>query len=192
MVFKRNTIIKAATGIQLHGFCDASEKAYGASIYLRTTDGKGHTQVSLLIAKSKVVPLKRQTISRLELCGAVLLATLATTVRRMLGVDIKMCCGQTAPSYYTGSIDLHIRFKHSSQTASQRFNVSLMVPNGDTSGPRKTQPTSFHGVSLRQSFYAPPTGKTALIGSPSRKPNGRLGRQHLLTTFQNKGQQLVW
>ena len=89
VVFKRNTIIKAATGIQLHGFCDASERAYGACIYLRTTDGKGQTQVSLLVAKSKVAPLKRQTIPRLELCGAVLLATLATTVRRVLGVDIK-------------------------------------------------------------------------------------------------------
>ena len=60
VVFRRKTI----TEIQLHGFCDASEKAHGASIYLRTIDEKGRTQISLLVAKSKVDPLKRQTIPR--------------------------------------------------------------------------------------------------------------------------------
>ena len=89
VIFNRNTIIKAATEIQLHGFCDASEKAYGACVYLRTIDKRGRTQVSLLVAKSKVTPLKNQTIPRLELCGAVLLATLANTVKQVLRDDIK-------------------------------------------------------------------------------------------------------
>ena len=92
VVFRRNTIIKTATGIQLHGFCDASERAYGASIYLRTIDQKGRTQVSLRVAKTKVAPLKQQTISRLELCGAVLLASLADTVKRVLCVCIEGIC----------------------------------------------------------------------------------------------------
>ena len=67
-------------------------KMHGPSIYLRTIDEKGRTQVSLLVTKSKVNPLKRQTIPRLELCGAVLLATLAATVRRVLRVDIERIC----------------------------------------------------------------------------------------------------
>ncbi|XP_054272893.1 uncharacterized protein LOC128993159 [Macrosteles quadrilineatus] len=62
--------------IELHGFSDASECGYAACVYLRAEDSSGNVNVNLLIAKSKVAPLKRVTIPRLELCGAHLLAKL--------------------------------------------------------------------------------------------------------------------
>lgn len=62
--------------IQLHGFSDASEAGYAASVYLRTEDAFNNVNVNLLISKSKVAPLKRVTIPRLELCGAHLLSKL--------------------------------------------------------------------------------------------------------------------
>ncbi|XP_053692086.1 uncharacterized protein LOC128740561 [Sabethes cyaneus] len=68
---------------QIHGFCDASEKAYGACIYLRIVLVDGTVSVQLFTAKSRVAPLenlkkkkKRQTIPRLELSSALLLAHL--------------------------------------------------------------------------------------------------------------------
>jgi hypothetical protein len=62
--------------IQIHGFSDASEKAYGACIYIRSNNQEGKTTVKLLCAKSRVSPLKQVSLPRLELCGAVLLARL--------------------------------------------------------------------------------------------------------------------
>jgi hypothetical protein len=62
--------------IQIHGFSDASEKAYGACIYIRSNNQEGKKTVKLLCAKSRVSPLKQVSLPRLELCGAVLLARL--------------------------------------------------------------------------------------------------------------------
>ncbi|XP_017793555.1 PREDICTED: uncharacterized protein LOC108575302 [Habropoda laboriosa] len=89
--FSRKTVIRATATIQLHGFCDASERAYGACVYLRTIDSSGNIQTELLVAKSKVAPLKSQTIPRLELCGALLLSSLLTTVRNALHLQIDHC-----------------------------------------------------------------------------------------------------
>ncbi|XP_071862271.1 uncharacterized protein [Bombus fervidus] len=86
--FPRKTIIKSAAEIELHGFCDASEKAYGACVYLRTITPDGHVWIRLLTAKSKVAPLKSLTIPRLELSGALLLTSLTTTVRQALQNNI--------------------------------------------------------------------------------------------------------
>ncbi|XP_076477262.1 uncharacterized protein LOC143303108 [Bombus vancouverensis nearcticus] len=74
--FPRKTIIESATKIELHGFCDASERAYGACVYVRTTDRKNNIWNRLLTARSKVAPLKSLSIPRLELSGALLLTSL--------------------------------------------------------------------------------------------------------------------
>ncbi|KAG8239269.1 hypothetical protein J437_LFUL018514 [Ladona fulva] len=63
---------KETTDLQLHGFCDASEVAYGAFIYVRSVESE--REVKLLCAESRIAPLKKLTIPRLELCSALILA----------------------------------------------------------------------------------------------------------------------
>ncbi|XP_076649206.1 uncharacterized protein LOC143356978 [Halictus rubicundus] len=80
----RQIIQVNSVDIQLHGFCDASERAYGACIYLRSVNNTGDCYVQLLCAKSRVAPVKTMTIPRLELCAAHLLSNLVKTVTEAL------------------------------------------------------------------------------------------------------------
>jgi hypothetical protein len=57
--------------LELHVFTDASENGYSACIFVKVC-GNQQTKVTLLTAKSKVAPLKSQSIPRLELCGLAL------------------------------------------------------------------------------------------------------------------------
>lgn len=68
---------------QLIGFCDGSSKAYGCCVYLRSV-GPEECQAHLLIAKSKLAPIKPLTVNRLELCGAVLLARVLKHMHNLL------------------------------------------------------------------------------------------------------------
>ncbi|XP_006820019.1 uncharacterized protein LOC102803619, partial [Saccoglossus kowalevskii] len=61
---------------QLHVFADASDKAYGAAVYLRRND-----QTALVIAKTRVAPLKPEvSLPRLELMASLIGARLMNFV----------------------------------------------------------------------------------------------------------------
>ncbi|KAJ8909967.1 hypothetical protein NQ315_005974 [Exocentrus adspersus] len=76
------------TFVELHGFGDASEQAYGACVYLRTKLKNGHFISRLLCAKSRVAPLKKLSLPRLELSSAVLLARLTDKVKNAINIKI--------------------------------------------------------------------------------------------------------
>ena len=75
----------AVCSYQIHGFSDASQKAYAAVVYLRTEFSNGETQVNIMTSKTRVAPNKHQSIPRLELLGAALLAQLVHTTQQIEG-----------------------------------------------------------------------------------------------------------
>lgn len=78
--------------IQLHAFCDGSTVAYAANVYIRLEYFDGTIFTHLLVAKTKVTPLKPLTIPRIELSGAVLATKLMSWVKqhlRIYSTDIK-------------------------------------------------------------------------------------------------------
>ncbi|XP_062538860.1 uncharacterized protein LOC134207155 [Armigeres subalbatus] len=65
--------------LEVHIFTDASEHGYGCIAYLRAVI-LGEVHCSLVMSRAKVAPIKRQSIPRLELMGAVLGARMSQTV----------------------------------------------------------------------------------------------------------------
>lgn len=68
--FKPKDFGKVITA-ELHHFSDASTMGYGQCSYIRLVDDQDNIYCSLMMAKSRVTPLKSITIPRLELTAAV-------------------------------------------------------------------------------------------------------------------------
>ena len=73
--------------IELHGFCDASQHCYAACAYLRVQTTQS-VETKLLSAKTHIAPQKGETIPRLELMGALLLARLITKVNEVIADNV--------------------------------------------------------------------------------------------------------
>ncbi|XP_058817398.1 uncharacterized protein LOC131680706 [Topomyia yanbarensis] len=86
----RRSIGDKSVAFEIHGFSDASKRAYGACVYLRSLKADNTSEMHLLSSKTRVAPLPKKpgskrgskpfTIPRAELCGALLLAKLVTTM----------------------------------------------------------------------------------------------------------------
>ncbi|XP_065068249.1 uncharacterized protein LOC135693649, partial [Rhopilema esculentum] len=83
-----NSGISNSVKNQLHHFSDASEIGYGVATYLRSVNKDGEVSCSFVIAKSRLTPLKRITIPRLELTAATLSVKLDSMLKREL--DMKL------------------------------------------------------------------------------------------------------
>lgn len=79
---------------ELHAFGDASQKGYGACVYLVCIYNTGLRKSSLVISRARVAPLKIQTLPKLELLAALLCARLIKFVRLSLKLpsDTKLFC----------------------------------------------------------------------------------------------------
>ncbi|GFX42108.1 integrase catalytic domain-containing protein [Trichonephila clavipes] len=84
----RCILLPATIRIEIHGFSDASERAYAAVVYIKCFNEAGQSQTRLLCNKSRVAPLKTLTIPRLELSAALLLSRLVKKVVPILQLSI--------------------------------------------------------------------------------------------------------
>ncbi|GFV87242.1 integrase catalytic domain-containing protein [Trichonephila clavipes] len=84
----RCIVVEQPEVIELHGFSDASQSAYGAVVYCKSVTSNGRVLVHLIASKSRVAPTKQTTIPRLELCAAVLLAKLVYRVKQALKLNV--------------------------------------------------------------------------------------------------------
>ena len=82
----------------LRGFCDASKVAYAAVVYL-SFDCDGARNSVFVACKTRIAPLKPQTIPRLELLAALLLSRLMTSVTQALQPRLQL----RPPQYYSDS-----------------------------------------------------------------------------------------
>ncbi|KAL7724978.1 hypothetical protein ACLKA6_013617 [Drosophila palustris] len=67
--------------LQLHGFCDASIRAYGCCIYARTISSNGKIRVRLVTSNCRVAPTRKLSLPKLELAAAHLLAQLYVKIK---------------------------------------------------------------------------------------------------------------
>ena len=73
---------------ELHFFSDASDVALGCCCYLRCVHSSGQVRVMLVMSKSKVSPLKKMSIPRLELEAAVMAVKLHVMLKREMDIEI--------------------------------------------------------------------------------------------------------
>jgi hypothetical protein len=75
--------------LEIHVFCDTSERAYGAVASLQRESQDRETTTSLVSSKSRVTPPKKVVLPRLELMGAVIGARLANNLMTTLKIEEK-------------------------------------------------------------------------------------------------------
>ncbi|XP_058839826.1 uncharacterized protein LOC131695375 [Topomyia yanbarensis] len=73
--------------VELHAFCDASDKAFACVIFM-VHRNPNKSYVTQVCAKSRVAPLKSQTVPRLELQGCVLASQVMKMVQEEMKVEV--------------------------------------------------------------------------------------------------------
>ncbi|UYV61031.1 hypothetical protein LAZ67_1003189, partial [Cordylochernes scorpioides] len=73
---------------EIHGFADASQRAYAAMVYIKIIHNSSIHEVYLLAAKTRVATLKTTTTPRMELCASLLLAQLTRLVCTAMSLNI--------------------------------------------------------------------------------------------------------
>ena len=76
--------LETRTGlIEIHAFSDASESSYGTCVYILYEHESG-VSCNLVSSKTRVAPMSKQSIPRLELLGCLIAARLVDNIQKAL------------------------------------------------------------------------------------------------------------
>ncbi|XP_062699464.1 uncharacterized protein LOC115268100 [Aedes albopictus] len=121
LTIPRQAIPSNPVHLELHGFSDASNLAYGCAVYAYCIDEKNRISMNLLCAKSRVAPMKDVTLPRKELLGAKLLAELMKRVISIIPTHVQRtyywCDSQVVLAW------IHSSVPHSEVYVRNRINV---------------------------------------------------------------------
>ena len=139
------------TTVSLHGFADASMKAYGAVVYCRATYPDREPTISLVASKTKLVkkPKKKKdkeksegkkeledtppetsnSIHRLELCAALLLAKLISKLGKLLDIPPANWVAWSDSSTVLAWLDGNSRSQPIYETNRVRQTLELTAPS---------------------------------------------------------------
>ena len=73
----------SVSSLQLLGFSNASQEAYAGVVHVRLMSSTGKVHTVIVMSKTRVSPIKRLSIPRLELCRAQLLTKLLCHVKKL-------------------------------------------------------------------------------------------------------------
>lgn len=73
---------------ELHHFSDASTHGYGLCFYLRLKNKEGDVHCAIVMAKSRVAPLKLTMVPRLELAAAVVSVEVSSVLKKELDYTV--------------------------------------------------------------------------------------------------------
>ena len=128
---------------QLYGFSDASDQAFAAVIYIRSTYNDGTVEVRIVGSKTRVAPTKKPSIPRLELLGALILPRLVNTISRSLSQELPYSTGLIQQLPYTGFAILN-NGNYTSITVLLKYEEYLLKQLGDTVQAHLIQPIFLH------------------------------------------------
>ncbi|XP_033104397.1 uncharacterized protein LOC117106988, partial [Anneissia japonica] len=114
---------------ELHHFSDASSHGYGAVSYLRQLNVHGDVCCAIVMAKSRLAPLKSITIPRMELSAAVV----PTRLDRMIKQELMMPIDSS--TYWTDSTCV-LRYLENKETRFQTFvanRISTILDQSEAS-----------------------------------------------------------
>ena len=80
--------------VDIHGFCDSAGKAYCTIVFTKVSCSHG-VSVNIWVGKSRLAPLKKLSIPRLELLACLLLSELVISVVDAVKSEVKIkeiCC----------------------------------------------------------------------------------------------------
>jgi hypothetical protein len=129
---------------QVHVFCDASERAYGEALYIRSIR-EHKTLVRLACSKNRLAPVKRVTLPRLELLADWWEPDCcATSARRRATVIIRQYCGRRPPRPWVGYAVILTDGKPLFATGLRRYKRTQTPRSGGTARGQITPLTISH------------------------------------------------